>query len=365
MIIGVVSIAVPIYANMLGASLFIVGLIGSAGGLMYSFMPLVSGILCDRMGRKFFISASLFFYGAACLLYSLVQEPLMLIPIKILEWVSIAAFWPAVESLIADSALEGLEDALKKFNISWGSAMILGPLLGGTLINELSIEAPFVFSMLAVFFLGALSILIVREPDRILDVNPGSEDSPEMKGEHDGSIVTVLATIFLFSSIGGILMSLFPSYAMNLGISVLEIGVIVFAWGAARAIAFYQATTIEAWIKKTGMFLAGSLALGLASILTFYSSNTLSFLVCFMIFGFGGGISYAVSIASVLKWRRSSRGYAAGLFESLIGVGYFVGPLIGGFLSNFAGNIPYIYCFFLSLVVLLIQLIWKQRGSYN
>lgn len=365
MIVGVVSIAVPIYANMLGASLFLVGLIGSAGGLVYSFMPLVSGILCDRMGRKFFISVSLFSYGASCLLYSLVREPLMFIPIKILEWISVAAFWPAVESLIADSALEELEDALKKFNISWGSAMVVGPLLGGILIDELSIEAPFVFSMLIVFFSGALSIVVVREPERILDVEKSSGETQETNGEHDESIVTVLATIFLFSSIGGILMALFPSYARDLGISAFEIGVIVLVFGAARAITFYHANRIEAWINKTGMFLSGSLALGFASLITFYSSSTLSFLICFPLFGFGAGISYAASIASVLKWRRSSRGYAAGVFESLIGVGYFLGPLIGGFLSNFAGNVPYIYGFFLSLVALLIQLIWKHRVPYD
>lgn len=363
MIVGVVSIAVPIYANMLGASLFIVGLIGSAGGLVYSFMPLVSGILCDRIGRKNFISASLFSYGASCLLYSLVQEPLMFIPIKILEWISVAAFWPAVESLIADSALERLEDALKKFNISWGSAMVVGPLLGGILIDELSIKAPFVFSMLILISFGVLSILVVREPPKLLDAEKGSGENREMDGERDGSIVTALATIFLFSSIVGILMSLFPSYARDLGISAFEIGVMAFTFGVARAVTFYHATRIEERIKKTGMFLAGSLTLGFASLITFYSSTALLFLICFLIFGFGAGISYAASITFVLKWRKSSRGYAAGVFESLIGVGYFLGPLIGGFLSEFAGNVPYIYGFLLSIIVFLIQLMRRHRFS--
>jgi len=114
MLAGIVGIAVPIYANLLGASPLLIGLIGSAGGLIYSFMPLISGILCDKMRRNLFISASFFSYGASCLLYSLVQNPLMFIPIKILEWVSIANFWPAVESLIADLTPERLEDALKK-----------------------------------------------------------------------------------------------------------------------------------------------------------------------------------------------------------------------------------------------------------
>jgi len=361
MIVGVVGIAVPIYANMLGASLFIVGIIGSAGGLVYSFMPLVSGILCDRIGRKLFISVSLFSYGVSCLLYSLVQEPLMFIPIKILEWISVATFWPAVESLIADSATEELEDALKKFNISWGSAMVVGPLMGGILIDELSVMAPFFFSMLISFFFGMLSIIVVREPRKPLDAEKDSRGKLKMNGERDGSIVVALVTIFLFSSIVSILMSLFPSYARDLGISASEIGVIAFTFGATRVVTFYQAPRIEARIKKTGMLLIGSLVLGFASLATFYSGNTLSFLMCFLFFGFGTGISYAVSIALVLKWRKSSTGYAAGVFESLIGTGYFLGPLIGGFLSKFASNLPYIYGFFLSLIVFLIQLWYRRR----
>ena len=361
MIVGVVGIAVPIYANMLGASLFIVGIIGSAGGLVYSFMPLVSGILCDRIGRKLFISVSLFSYGVSCLLYSLVQEPLMFIPIKILEWISVATFWPAVESLIADSATEELEDALKKFNISWGSAMVVGPLMGGILIDELSVMAPFFFSMLISFFFGMLSIIVVREPRKPLDAEKDSRGKLKMNGERDGSIVVALVTIFLFSSIISILMSLFPSYARDLGISASEIGVIAFTFGATRVVTFYQAPRIEARIKKTGMLLIGSLVLGFASLATFYSGNTLSFLMCFLLFGFGTGISYAVSIALVLKWRKSSTGYAAGVFESLIGTGYFLGPLIGGFLSKFASNLPYIYGFFLSLIVFLIQLWYRRR----
>jgi len=361
MIVGVVGIAVPIYANMLGASLFIVGIIGSAGGLVYSFMPLVSGILCDRIGRKLFISVSLFSYGVSCLLYSLVQEPLMFIPIKILEWISVATFWPAVESLIADSATEELEDALKKFNISWGSAMVVGPLMGGILIDELSVMAPFFFSMLISFFFGMLSIILVREPRKPIDAEKDSRGKLKMNGERDGSIVVALVTIFLFSSIVSILMSLFPSYARDLGISASEIGVIAFTFGATRVVTFYQAPRIEARIKKTGMLLVGSLVLGFASLATFYSGNTLSFLMCFLLFGFGTGISYAVSIALVLKWRKSSTGYAAGVFESLIGTGYFLGPLIGSFLSKFASNLPYIYGFFLSLIVFLIQLWYRRR----
>ena len=360
MIIGIIGIAVPIYANMMGASLFLVGLIGSAGGAVYSFMPAISGILCDRMGRKIFISSSLFSYGAACLLYSLTEEPLMLIPIKILEWTSVATFWPSVESLIANSAHGRLEDALKKFNISWSTAMVIGPLIGGALISELSVKTPFVLSSLIAFSFGVFSVLMVREPKRILDVNEEPTRNQKTSNGDNGSIVTALASIFLFSSTTGILVSLFPSYATDLGISAFEIGAITFAFGVMRAIALYQANRIETRIRKNGMFLVGSLTIGLASLATFYSNGTLLFLACFLIFGFGAGISYAASIASILKWRKASRGYAAGIFESMIGIGYFIGPLIGGFLSEFIGNAPYIYSFILSLITLILQIRRRQ-----
>lgn len=360
MIVGVNGIAVPIYASLMGAPPFLVGLIGSAGGAVYSFMPMVSGVLCDKMGRKTFISAALFLYSFSSLLYSLVEDPVMMIPIKILEWISVAAFWPSVESLIADSAPANLEEALKRFNVSWGSAMVIGPLLGGALISELSIKTPFLFSTLVAFILGGLSILIVKEPGRTQHVEEHPDGGTEAQTERVGSILPALASIFLFSSTVGILVSLFPSYATSLGISPIEIGAVTFAFGAARTVTFHQATGIEARIKKRGMFLAGSLAISLAALITFWSRGTLFFMFSFLIFGFGAGISYAASIASILRWKRSSRGYSAGVFESLIGVGYFIGPLLGGFLSEFAGNAPYIYVFLLSLIVLAILLRCKN-----
>jgi MFS family permease len=363
MTVGAVGISVPIYANRLGASPFFVGLIGSAGGLVYSFMPLVSGVLCDRLKRKAFISASLISYGFSCLLYNFTEEPFMLVFIKILEGLSVAAFWPAMESLIADSADVRLEEALRRFNVSWGSAMLIGPMLGGALISGWSIKAPFLFSPFISFFFGLLSFVFVAEPPkRRVGEKPSTFEGGD-DGEMQGSITTALASIFLFSSVGGIIFALFPSYATDLGILPFEIGLITFAFGAARTITFYQANRIEARLGKNGMFLLGSLVLAFGSLLTFSSTSIPMFAICFTIFGFGSSISYAASIAFILGRWESSRGYAAGVFESLIGLGYFAGPLIGGAISEHAPNAPYMYGFVLGLTVFFIQLVSRRKVS--
>ena len=364
MITGVVGITVPIYADSLGASPFLLGVIGAAGGLIYSFMPLVSGILSDKFTRKAFISASMASYTSACLLYILSEEPSSLIFIKIIEWLSIAAFWPTLEALIADSSEERLEEALKKFNIAWGSAMVIGPTIGGAMISGYSVKAPFFLSFVITFLLGLLSLVFVKGPSR--EPRKTAKTSQVMKNSpSQDSILNALSSIFLFSSLIGIVTSLFPAYATSLGIPAYEVGLMMFAFGAARTVTFYKAYRIEAKVQKMGMFLGGSLVLALGSFLVANSYTTPVFTACFLIFGFGTGISYAASISHILRRWGSSRGYAAGLFESLVGTGYFVGPLIGGIVSEYSSNAPYLLGSLLSIVIFAFQLALSMRRDFK
>ncbi|MFQ6095618.1 MAG: MFS transporter, partial [Candidatus Bathyarchaeia archaeon] len=273
MTVGVLGITVPIYADSLGASPFLLGIIGGAGGLIYSFMPLVSGMLSDKFSRKAFISASMASYTLASLLYILSEEPFRLIFIKILEWLSIAAFWPALEALIADSSEEKLEEALKKFNIAWGSAMVIGPTIGGALISGYSVKAPFFLSLVITLLLGLLSLVLVKEPPRETEKTARrSQMSNNLSSQY--SILNALSSIFLFSSLIGIVTSLFPAYATKLGIPAYEVGLMMFMFGAARTVTFYQAYRIEAKLRKIGMFLGGSLTLAVASFLVASSYTT-------------------------------------------------------------------------------------------
>jgi len=361
MIVGAVGITVPIYAVLLGASPLVVGIVGAAGGLIYSFMPLAFGILSDRLRRKAFISMSMVSYGFSCIFYNLAEDPFMLAFIKVLEWISIAAFWPAIEALLADASEGRLEEALGKFNVSWGLAMVIGPMVGGLLISGYNIKAPFLLSLAISFSLGITSLIFVREPfgERETGTKENLKEEGSLNSQY--SLFTSLSSILLFSSIGGVIQSLFPAHATDLNIPAYEIGLIMFIFGASRTVTFRQAYKIEAKLGKTGMFLVGSLTLAIASALTANSYAAVTFMIYFLIFGFGTGISYAASISFVLRRWGSSRGYAAGLFESLIGLGYFLRPLIGGIVSEYAPNIPYIFCCVLSLAVFFAQLTLNRR----
>lgn len=363
MLVGVVGIAVPIYAVEMGAPPILLGAIGATGGLIYSFMPFISGSLSDKFKRKMFISASTFLYGLSCIFYVLVKNPFIFIPIRAFEWLSIALFWPSTEALLAEISEGELEGALRKFNLSWGSAMIVGPMIGGSLISALGIKAkaPFLLSSIISFSLSLLTMIMIKEPERIRAHHKSKIFRSD--GNNRKPIVAAVISILLFASVGGIIFNLFPAYATELGIPAYEVGLALLANGLFRLIAFLEAYRIEKKIGRTRIFLVGSLILSLASALIAIGSTTSTFSISLSILGFGAGILYAVSIEIILKSWRLTRGYAAGIFESLVGIGYFLGPLIGGLVAEYLQSAPYILCSLISLAIGVFQTLYKIERS--
>lgn len=354
MLTGIVGITVPIYAANMGAYPLLLGVIGATGGLIYSFMPLASGILSDKIKRKRFILASTLLYSASCALYVLAENPQILIPIKALEWVSVAIFWPSTEALLTEISGNNLEENLRKFNLTWSSATIIGPIIGGSLISILGTKTPFILSSAISLALALLAITTIKEPIK----SKLSQKHKENKSNKNYSNSTAMAivAIILFSFIGGIIFNLFPAHATSLSIPAYEIGLIMLAHGLFRLVSFSEAYKIEAKIGKVSTLLVGSLTLATASAITAISSTTVMFALAFAIFGFGTGLLYAASIAHILRSKETAKGYSAGLFESFMGLGNLLGSSIGGLASEYASlNTPYIIVLFISLAVSLYQ----------
>lgn len=340
MLTSVVGITVPIYAVHLGASPFIVGAIGASGGAIYSFMPAVSGILSDRFGRKTFIYASTILYGISCLLYLSIRDPRTLVPVKALETFSAALFWPSLEALLIEASTGRVEESLQKFNLSWGTGMIIGPALGGFMISMLGLGAPFLTSSILSFTLFLVAVIAVSEV-RTRGRSLGHDVLRSYKRLFSSIPDAVISTVLL-SFAAGIIFGIFPAYASSLGIPAYEIGLLGFLIGMFRLLAFLWAYRLEGALGRINIFLVGSILMALALALTAAGRTAQLFAVSLSMLGFSIGLLYAASIASFLSCGRGVEGRAAGLFECLLGVGYLLGPLLGGFAAEFSPEAPYI-----------------------
>jgi len=370
---GIVGIAVPIYAYRLGASPFLIGAIGASGGIAYSFMPVVFGKISDRLVRSALISVAMASYGFVGVLYALCADPQGLIFIKVVEGVSLALFWPTLEALVADTAGdEAVEEALTKYNLSWGTATIIGPMVGGLLISGYTVKTPFYFSSAVSFSISVLAMFLIDKTPAKQRITKFSTEkhstkprSTDLPIRDRNAVLTALMSIFLFAFVIGILTSLFPAFATELGIPAHEIGLIMLAFGLTRTIVFSQAMRIEARFKKAGMFLSSSIIFFISSLLTTEGSTTLLFTVAFAAFGVGAGASYSASLSFVLREWGLTRGYAAGIFESIIGFGYFVGSLAGGTVSEISLQAPYLLAALVSIVVCFAQLTLSKRSRFK
>ncbi|MCX8171150.1 MAG: MFS transporter, partial [Candidatus Bathyarchaeota archaeon] len=176
--VGIIGIIVPLSAKHMGATPLLLGFIGAAGGLTYTFMPLVSGMLSDKFRRRTFIIISTLLYGLSCIFYTMAEDPHMFIPIRALEWCSIAFFWPSAEALLAELSGKSIDKTLEKFNLSWGSATIIAPMIGGLLVSVLgaSSKMPFIALSTILFTLSCASILVIKE----------EKEKPISRGEREG-----------------------------------------------------------------------------------------------------------------------------------------------------------------------------------
>ena len=364
MIVGINGIIVPLFAKHMGAKPLLLGLIGAAGGLIYTFMPLIAGMLSDRFRRKTFIVVSMLLYGLSCIFYAMAANPQILIPIRALEWCSISLFWPSVEALLAEVSGKNIDRTLEKFNLSWGSATVVAPMIGGLLVTALGAESriPFISLAIILFTLSFLSILAIREV-RDVKLSRGKYKGAERRGASD-PVRNAIIVILLFSTIGGIIFNLFPAYAVDLGILASEVGLIMLFNGLFRLIAFLQAYRIERKIGEKRTLLLGAAVMAISLILTAFDGTTLILSVALSMIGFSAGVLYAESISIMLGKSGHARGYAAGLFESLIGVGYFLGSLVGGAAAEYSPNAPYILGFLLSSAVFLMLLSQKLIKRY-
>ncbi|MFB0501809.1 MAG: MFS transporter [Candidatus Bathyarchaeia archaeon] len=358
--LSVAFIATPILAYMMEASPFLIGLIGASAGATYAAMTRVFGSICDRFSRKKLLFASEVIQALSMMVCFFSQDPYQLILSRLVFAFGAALFWPLVIAYVGDLVeADHLGQALAGYNVSWSSATVIGPQLGGLLIVWFSIRTSFLVSFAVLFFTATLLLLGTKA--RIERSRHVVHLTKSEKLVRENSRVFPLIHAFLVAFTAATLSAIFPAYATQLGVPADQIGLMFLLSGLTQTLTVLLANRLQSKLGEGIMLLSSSFLLICSLTMIGLILTVQLFFVSFAIFGLGQGMAYSTAIFSVLKGSGSRRGKAAGVFESTLGVGFFIGPLVGGILYQLGGSYPYFFGAFLSLWIMISHLFMKLR----
>jgi len=331
----------PIFAkNVVGATYSELGLIGLANFVPYMFIPLFVGILLDRINNAYILAVGAAINSASIYLLSIAQSVPEIMGFRIMTGIAHAFFWPPCEAIISNESTE--KNRVK--NISWFTmffvmGFMIGPLIGTAFLENMEITYRILFQIAAFILAAAVITALLASRKKIKKQHERFSFSSIKDMKKFPEVITLL--IFCTSAFG-IILTIFPAFLNDKGMSATDILYLYFAFGISRVISLALAGKFA---KKTSQTLiAATLAVSIGLAISVVADSIIMFGIALVLMGFGFSIFFPLTLEIILsKTKKGISGKIIGAYETIFGLGWAVGPTIGGPITQSFGNeTPYI-----------------------
>ncbi|MDH3825441.1 MAG: MFS transporter [Nitrosopumilus sp.] len=350
----------PIFAkNIIGASYSELGLIGLANFIPYMFIPVFVGILLDKFNNGYLLAIGAAVNSASIYLLSIAHSVPEIMGFRIMTGVAHAFFWPPCESIISKESTE--KNRVR--NISWFTmffvlGFMIGPLLGTVFLEELDLTYRILFQVTAFILATSIvsALLVSRRSKKIHHERFSLSSLKEMK-----KFPEVLILLIFCTSSFGIILSIYPAFLDDNGMSDTDILLLYFAFGVSRVVSLALAGRFSRRTSQT--LIAATIAVSAGLALSAVSDSIIVFGVALVLMGFGFSIFFPLTLEIILsKTRKGISGKMIGAYETAFGIGWAVGPTIGGPLTqSFGAQAPYLVFFVIGIGVTTLAIISRKK----
>nr|WP_204342606.1 MFS transporter [Micromonospora terminaliae] len=148
-----------------------------------------------------------------------------------------------------------------------------------------------------------------------------------------------------FLAIAGIAVvdPILPAIGEAIGVTAWQVELLFTAYIAVMAVGMIPATLASGKFGFKPVLITGVSVVGLAAILASFSDNIVQLSVLRGVWGLGNAMFFATAMV-VLVNLANDREWVVGLFETALGLGFAVGPLIGGLLGEVTWRLPFFVC---------------------
>jgi MFS family permease len=354
-----------LYAYELGAGVGIAGLIIGLYSIANTPANIFFGRLVDRLGYRLPLVAGLIGDAVSMFLYSLCRGPVHLALVRVLHGLTGGMVGPATMSAMAHHGGETRRGmAMAFYGMSLAASTLVGYGLSGFMAARLGYKA--------VFWLGGALLVIGATLGLCL---PGSGRDMAVLSPSGGwhratgllrrrGLIIPYATIFAqYFSFGGIV-TLLPLYVKNLGMEVLQVGILLAAFAVTFIIVQMPVGALSDRIGRTGLTAAG-LAIGTAALVLLPLMTTFPWLLAIMgMYGVAYGMIFP-SISATVADRTSpdERGLAMGIFHALLTAGVAVGAPVIGWAGGWLGVETGLMLTAAVMVIALVVAIVTRRNT--
>jgi DHA1 family multidrug resistance protein-like MFS transporter len=333
--IGTIAPALPLYAHLMGASGFWIGIIFSSFSLSRTLFLPIFGKLSDQHGRRMLLLIGLSGYAIFSALYVMADSVFTLSLFRFLHGMAASMVFPVAVAYVADIATVGEEGQLMGgFNSAAFLGMSFGPLLSGVLMDYIGISSAFL--ALALISIVTAGVCLVSLPDyRIRPRQP----TPLLEVfRHPALRIPIF--FYLVYSVAYITFLIYlPIITRTMGqFSGIEIGALLFIGTVTMACVQKISGRIADTLNKYLLLAAGISVIAVSCMLIAFAGSFFEYLGAVVLLGCGFGISLTtVSALVAIAGRETGQGSAAGVVNMAQGIGFIIVPAIFGIVMDYSG----------------------------
>ena len=327
-----------IFAKLdIGATYDDLAALGIAKFLPYVLIPLLIGILISRTNRAYIICVGVAMHAIPLFMASMAETILELIIYTFAVGASHAFIWPPTNSILNSDykmRIKFVSGAVMFFLLG----LMVGPLMGVVIVDTTDDDYRLLFQISAgVMSCSMIAAMLLRT--RIPETKSVTMDPALFKKIL--RFPAAVALVFFTTAVSGILCVIYPAFLTDHGIGTSTILFLYFIYGACRVGATLIVSSLHKWMSPVLTLSIGMVTGGLA--LSVLGTDIIHFTIsmCMMAFGI---MVYPMCLDVILsRVQRSVSNKMIGAYASIVGLGWFAGPAVAGYVAFWYGpDAPYI-----------------------
>lgn len=328
------------FAESLGAGPVMVGFIVAASTMTGVLLKLPVGTLSDLVNRSRLMLVGVLAFALPPFLYPLVHNLEVLTVLRVVHGLATAVFTPIVLAIVAELYPAARGAALGWYTSAAQGGALLGPMLGGWIIDRAGYTETFLTG--GGFGLAGLALYLVLwwrypTPSRRVKLEVKVLLSSVLHGLRvvlrHLQMVAVSVTEASKMVANGTLMAFLPLYGLSIGLSLAESGLLFGIQGFTSFLSKPVMGRVSDRVGRRPLITLGLLICGMAIMAVPQASHLGWLLLCAAGFGFGEAVITSSSAAMIADLGNAENvGAGMGLRGTIMDVGHAGGPILAGVL---------------------------------